>query len=59
MTITHNEFFYGVLFRARCMDERWPNLGAEKIIWQRWAFGNDGAHYIPKDNGKWRIENGE
>ena len=56
MTITYLEFFYVVLFAARCMDECWPEFEAEKIIWQSYSFGNDGAHYLPQE--KRRAPNG-
>jgi len=49
MKITFNEFLYGALFSARCMDECWPELEAEKLIWESYSFGNDGAHYVPRE----------
>jgi hypothetical protein len=46
MTITYLDFLYTMLVAARCMDEYWPELEAEKLIWESYCFGNDGAHYF-------------
>ena len=49
MIITYLDFLYAVLFAARCMDECWPELEAEKLTWESYSFGNDGAHYLPQE----------
>jgi len=49
MIITYLDFLYAVLFAARCMDECWPEFDAEKLIWESYSFGNDGAHYLPQE----------
>lgn len=45
MTITYSEFLTRLL-GAQMSDYRMPNLAIEDWLWSRFAFGDDGAHYL-------------
>lgn len=46
MTISYREFIHSLLLGARMLDECRTHLKTEEIIWQSWAFDDDGVHYI-------------